>query len=155
MNDSPLNNGPSSDLTLRILRKYWLYVICLPPLYLLICTIVQEIWFTTAASRGFYPLTPTTKTVTLTLFGTFVVGAQALLLWLKRRFGLRLEEAESDPFEYSRLLKRRFMTQAAVCDSVSGLGVIYFLLEGDLRAMFVFGALSLLLYLQAYPVSNQ
>jgi len=139
--------------TIRQLQFYWCGLLCLPLAYLGGCIAIQKWWFGPAGRHGLLPLSqhPNESAVLAAVCGLTALLAEALLVFLRRRFGKWLEEAAQNMAEFLRLLRRRLLILGALCDLVSFFGVIYYVLDGDLRAMLAFGILAYVLYAQIFP----
>ncbi|MCX7015043.1 MAG: hypothetical protein NTW86_21230 [Candidatus Sumerlaeota bacterium] len=139
------------QLALRQLQFYWYGMLCLPLVYLLVCVGVRNWWFLPRNRVGLYPLAGEEEMTVIVVFGLLAGLGQALLLHLRGRFGAWLDEAAANAAEFVRLLRRRLLVLGAICDGVSFLGLLYFLMDGDLRGMLAFGVLSYILYAEIYP----
>lgn len=139
-----------AEQAIRTLQRYWRGVLCLPVVYLLTCAAIQHYVFEPRDSSGFFPLASDSEIVLLAFF-CVLTGCGQILIWtLKARFEMFLDESAEQIEEFVRILKRRFLFLGTICDTISGLGLIYFLLMGDMRAMLGFGAASYVLYAQIY-----
>jgi len=148
----PQNPDPrqQAEHAIRTLQRYWRGVLCLPVVYILICAAIQRYVFTPRERNGFLPLAPDSAIVLLAFFAVLTGCGQSLIWTLKSRFETWLDESAGEVEEFVRILRRRFFFLGTICDTISGLGLIYFLLMGDMRVMLGFGAASYVLYAQIY-----
>jgi hypothetical protein len=148
----PTSHGEEADTAIRRLQWLWLGMLFLPLAYLIACVLLGKWLFNDPEGpRGFLSLSPGGMKTLIALGVIAVALGEALLLYFRRRSDHLLDEAAEDIERFGALLQRRLLFLGAVCDTVSFLGLIGFLLTGDLRAMFALGAASYFLYIQAYP----
>lgn len=129
----------------------WRFCLCLPFFYLGIAWLVERIWFLPTSRAGFWPLTPAARGGLLILFGGVAVGTQAAVALVHRSFAGKLEAPDLSPKRMAELYWKRTLYLAACADTVSGLGLIVFLLIGHWTALAAFCGYSYLIYAQAYP----
>jgi len=135
----------------RRLQGYWMGMLVLPLLYLLACLAIGKYWFDRKGIDGLSPLSRDGAIVFWTVLGIAALTGSCLILNLEERFSQWLDEAADDPLEFFRLLSRRLLILGAICDVVSFLGVIYFLVDANIMPMAATGAYGYMLYAQIYP----
>jgi len=133
------------------LKQFWIFCICLPVFYLIICIIIDNYVFLKHDIQGFKPLSQKTYRVVLIVFAVIIFSGQVMLLWLKMIFTQRLKRFLDNATAFGQQLRRQLLVLAAVCDIVAFLGLVLFLINGDLRTMFFSGIIALLYYTQIYP----
>ncbi len=133
------------------LKQFWILCICLPVFYLIICIIIDNYVFLKHDIQGFKPLSQKTYRVVLIVFTVIIFSGQVMLLWLKMIFTQRLKRFLDNATAFGQQLRRQLLVLAAVCDIVAFLGLVLFLINGDLRTMFFSGIIALFYYAQIYP----
>jgi hypothetical protein len=154
MNDSREEQShPKNALETELsrLRTFWYFYILSPVVYLIIALIIDHYVFDPKGSRGFVTLSDSMYRYLLLMLGALGVSAQILILRLKPWFARRVREAFEDSFLLRRRLTTHTLILAGICDVVAILGLLLFILRGDIRTVFVFGLLSLIYYAQVYP----
>ncbi len=136
---------------LHRLKRFWIFCICLPVFYLIICIIIDNYVFQKNYTQGFKPLSQNTYQVVLVVFAVIIFSGQILILWLKMIFTQRLKRFLDNATAFGQHLRRQMLVLAAVCDIVAFLGLVLFLINGDLRTMFFSGIIALVYYAQIYP----
>jgi F0F1-type ATP synthase membrane subunit c/vacuolar-type H+-ATPase subunit K len=136
---------------LQRLKRFWALCICLPLLYLIICIIINKYVFLKSDVPGFVPLSQDTYRVILILFATIIISGQIAILLLKTIFARSLKGLVENATAFAELLRRQMLILAVICDTVAILGLVLFLLNGDLRTMFFSGIIALVYYAQIYP----
>ena len=154
MENMSANPREAALRAIRTLQRYWLAALCLPVAYVLVCAATQRYVFDSGDSRGFFPQGEESALILLVFFAILAMLAQVLVLVLKQRFATWLDESAEEIGEFIRILRRRFLILGTICDTVSGLGLIYFLLNGDMRVMLGLGAASYVLYAQIYTLEQ-
>lgn len=141
------------DAVWEALRRYqffWYSMLSLPIVYLLICLGIRQWWFGPDQHGAIEPSPRTAKTI-LYGFGVLALMAQVAMLVLRQTYAVRLQGAQRDNRHLIQLLWKRLVFQGLFCDTVSLLGLVYYILTGDLLGMFIFGVVSYLLYAQIQP----
>ncbi len=136
---------------LHRLKRFWIFCICLPVFYLIICIIIDYYVFLKNYTQGFMPLSQNTYQVVLVVFGVIIFSSQILILWLKMIFTQRLKRFLDNATAFGQHLRTQMLVLAAVCDIVAFLGLVLFLINGDLLTMFFSGIIALFYYAQIYP----
>ena len=133
------------------LKRFWIFCICLPIFYLIICIIIDNYVFLKHDIQGFKPLSQKTSRVVLIVFALIIFSGQIMLLWVKMIFTQRLKRFLDNAAAFGQQLRRQLLVLSAVCDVVAFLGLVLFLINGDLRTMFFSGIIALFYYAQIYP----
>lgn len=136
---------------LHRLKQFWIICICLPVFYLIICVIINDYVFLKYGMQGFKPLTQKTYRIVLIVFAVIISSAQIVILWLKMIFAQKLRRLADTASAFGQQLRRNLLVLAAVCDIVAFLGLVLFLINGDLRTIFFSGIIALVYYAQIYP----
>ena len=133
------------------IRGLWRICLCLPMAYLFVCAAVNYYYFIPRSQIGIYPLSQ--STYELAFFSGLIValGIEAAIFMLRRDTKAYLVARAHSPRELIESYRWRFFIMAALCDTVSFIGVILFLLNGTLKAVFIFGLLALICYAQIHP----
>lgn len=150
MEEKPILNRDEVNEAIRRFQMVWYFMLSLPIVYLLVCIGIREVFFEDG-QRGFLAPTPRTERVLLTSFIVLTCCAQVALVFLKQFFNRRIGDNWSNYGHVVLLLWKRLFYTGMICDTVSFLGLLYYILLGDLRVMFVFGIVSYLLYGQIMP----
>jgi len=150
MEEKPAVTRDAVEEALRRYQMIWQFMLSLPILYLLLCLGVREGFFEDG-EKGF--LAPSERNVQtlLSIFAGLALLLQLLLLALKQWYATRIRGAQRNYEQLIRLLWKRLFYSGILCDTASFLGLLYFILLGDLRVMFAFGVASYLLYAQIQP----
>ena len=101
--------------------------------------------------QGFRPLSQKTYGVVLIIFAVIIFFGQIMILWLKMIFAQRLKRLHDNATAFAQLLRKQLLVLAVICDTVAIMGLILFLINGDLRTMFFSGLIALVYYAQIYP----
>ncbi len=137
---------------MKSIQRFWMLGLTSPVIYLIICAVINRSVFARRSQAGFWPLEP--KTYQLLLAGLAVAAACAfpILLLLKAKWAMsapELEGVESTLLDSPR--GRRFLVLFMICDTVAVIGLILFLIQGQMSAMLLFGILGLVNYAAAWP----
>lgn len=135
---------------LRRLRLLWMLGCVTPLIYLLIAHGVDLAWFRKSGG-GLMTLSDTGHGWLLHGFATAGIVLAAVVLTLRALPARRAPVAQSDPAAGLRGFRRRVLAMVALSDFTAGLGLILFLLTGDLRAVLAGGITAYLLYAVSYP----
>jgi hypothetical protein len=133
------------------LRTLWYFYLLSPVAYLIIALVIDYNVFKPNNQRGFVALSAETYRLVLLALGALGLAAEPLIVWLKAWYEKRILDALDDPSLFRKRLTLRTLVLAGICDVVAILGLLLFLLRGDIRTVFFFGILSLIYYAQVYP----
>jgi hypothetical protein len=133
------------------LRTLWYFYLLSPVAYLIIALVIDYNVFKPNNQHGFIALSVQTYRLVLLALGAFGLATEPLILSLKAWYEKRISDALNDLPLFRKRLTMRTMVLAGICDIVAILGLLLFLLRGDIRTVFFFGILSLVYYAQAYP----
>lgn len=151
-----LNKHPVSFIKDEISRQriLWKIFLCLPIFYLLICTLIEKYYFIPEGKQGFVALKNDTFRLLLYITAGFAVISEILIVFLRGYFLAGIRDIQNDPKTAVEKLRFMFFILACFCDTTSVLGLILFLLNGEMWTMLCFGIIGMLLYAQIYPREN-
>jgi hypothetical protein len=145
---------PIIENTRRSIRNLWNFCLFLPIVYLLICLGIKAAVFDTERLRhGFFGLSDMNYKTSLLAAGLLCGIIQIIILRIKVAV-IRIPDEigpEQAAEMFSKSLMRRWILLLALCDLASILGVLIFLASGEVFAMFLFGLIGLIFYLQCRP----
>jgi hypothetical protein len=137
---------------MRSLHLRWRIAIALPLVYLGVGAAIAHTIFSPANGKpGFAPLDESLFT-SLCLLGGFLIGA--LWVLLVRALASQLESlgaARESPERFLAEARRHQLAQFALCDLAASIGIVLFLIQGDIAALLAFCLASEILYLRAFP----
>lgn len=87
----------------------------------------------------------------LLVFAGAALAGQIALLILRVRFDRQMKTAGPQPQQVFDIYRRRTYTFLVLSDSTAFLGLLLFLLTGEMWAMLALGSLGLMYYGQSYP----
>ena len=132
--------------------KYIWYVgVILVVAYMLVCIAVNELFFSHQETPGLIKLSSFIMRGILYCFIAATIIIQCVILFLKRNYRHPTQESVIEIGEVEKKRIIRGLVLASLCDTVALFGLAGFLLQGDLKIMFIFGLISLFLYAQVYP----
>jgi hypothetical protein len=132
------------------LRTLWLFYLLSPLIYLIVALVI-DYYIYKPNNRSFVVLSDSTYRLLLLASGALGLAAEILILRFKPWFEKRILNALQDPALFRKRLTMRTFILAGICDLVALLGLLLFLVRGDIRAVFCFGLLALIYYAQVYP----
>lgn len=132
-------------------RWLWRFFLCLPVLYLLLCVAINNLYFLPNHISGFIVLKKSVLKIIFYFACAFATAAACAIIVIKGVFSAKIDSAKPDEKKIITLLRTRLIVLASLCDTTSAMGVILFLLGGDLRHMMIFGIFALVLYAQICP----
>jgi len=148
-------------------RRFWMFGISSPLIYLIICLVIDRWVFLRRPTSGFWPMSPDVFTVVFGVLATLAVLSMPILHLLRTRWVMRSlkdkkpgaggngrqpeDEPPPDPDHTDWIRGRRFLFLFMACDFVAVVGLILFLLQGRMSVMLFFGVVALFDYAIAYP----
>ena len=129
----------------------WYAGVILVVVYMVACIAVKELFFTHQETPGLIKLNTFVMRGILYFFIAASIIIQCVILLLKKNYRRPAQEFVIEIGEVAKEEIIRGLVLASLCDTVALFGLAGFLLQGDLRVMFIFGLLSLFLYAQIYP----
>ncbi len=148
-----MNQEDEQKLILEVnnLRFLWKIFLCLPVLYLIICTAIDKYYFLPYNKSGFLPLNKKYFETIITICYIIVFIFQIVILIIKKVFYSKIRSNLKNFPDAMNKLKTMFIGSACFCDSTAAIGAILFLLNGKIWTMFVFGIIAMLFYAQISP----
>lgn len=123
-----------------------------PVIYLVICLVIDRVSFASRKVRGYWPMSPDGYKLLFGIFVTLALVSLPLILVLKNRWaGTAGTENDEEETLFENQQTRRYVAIFMICDTVAVLGLILFLIQGNMTSMLLFGVLALLAYATAYP----
>ena len=134
-------------------QRFWFVGLTTPIIYLVVCLIVNHTAFARRPVPGFWPLD---GRVYDSLFRSLIgvgVAMLPLVYLLKIRWAGKASDLPGD--EIWGLTQsprgRRYFVIFILCDTIAVTGLILYLIQGRMTAMFCFGVLGLVAYGLAHP----
>lgn len=135
---------------LNRLKLLWVVSSTSPLLYLAVSHYVKLTFFNPPTEVGLAPLSPQHFTWAVLACAVFAAGMQMVQLYLRRRYAGAMGQGKHVT-SLLRLYRNRTLALMAASEVPVLLGFGLFLMQGDLRVLFLFGLVSLVLYGQSYP----
>ena len=134
---------------MKTVYRLWLFAIGSPIIYLVICLLIDRAVFAKREVAGFWPVDDETYRFLFGLFAAIGVASMPAVFALKTWWAEQVAGEESGD-EVGTFLDHprgwRFIALFMVCDTVALLGLILFLIQGQLNAMLFFGVLGMVCY---------
>jgi len=151
--EEKLNIDPNHPILIEIKKQkiLWKIFMCLPVLYLLICEVINKWYFIPNGIWGFFHLKKDTFKILLLISIFLAFVSEVSIVALKRRYFQQIKEILNKTDLVISKMRTMFFILACFCDTTSGLGLILFLLNGEIWVMALFGIIGLILYAQIIP----
>lgn len=137
---------------LHRLKVMWI-ICCLSPLfYLFVARLISKAWFDfNTQQHGFLGLSDRNYVILAAIFGALAVALQGVIIFLRQRYAAEMRRTGRSAMLLLQIYMRRTIFLMGLSETTIFLGFILFLLNGDIRAIFVFGLIGLFYYAQSYP----
>jgi len=137
---------------MKSIYRFWLIGLTSPVIYLVICLVVNHQVFAHRKVAGFWPLPAPVYDWLFVALAILAMACLPVVYLLKSKWAIKAPDTtKGDISVLQNPRGRRFVVAFAISDSVALIGLILFLIQGQMSAMLFFGLLGLLNYAMAYP----